>query len=243
MKRMDRNKVTIITCILVCIACISFYLITKKEENKKIQSEELTEELDEEMDELPESDFDLESIEVTYENAVFEIDMRGVFEKEEQSNYFKYELYNYLYEYGYKKIMKFEVQGGSREQSTGQIYFQVKVITKQEEEFIINCWYNDNSYSYYFAFAEEEMSSGIVEIKDMDNELEQIIGSELENMERQFGKYLYNEKTDATEARVTNYEMNGTTVEIQVELNDEYMTYCKIYYDTENHLISFKIWG
>lgn len=241
LKNVSRNKLIVITCIAVCVACVLFYYITKKEENKIANNTVQDEEKSEDIDEVPESDFDLTTIEVLYKNEASEIDVKRLLEQSNQLDYFKYNLYDYLYQLGYKKIQKFEVNGGVKEE-TGQIFFQVNVITNAEEEMMVNCWYDENLYSYYFSFTEEELSAGVVEILEMDQDLKQILGSDLEEIEKKFGQYLYNEKIDATQARVTYYDIVETKVEIQVELNDEYMTYCKIYYNTDDHSFSFKIW-
>lgn len=242
MKKIDRNKLVVITGIIVFIVCIVFYVITKKEVNRNVRLEESSEKQEEETERVPESDFNLENIEVVYQNDTSKVNMQELFEDVEQSNFFKYELYSYLYEHGYKKNIECEVQGGSREEGTEQVYFQIKVMTKEKEEVTVNCWYNEAAYSFYFSFA-EEVNSESVTILEMDTELEQLIKSDLEKIEREFGKYLYGEKNDATVAKVTNYEIVGMVLEIQVELNDEYLTYCKIYYNTEEHSVSFKIWG
>lgn len=55
--------------------------------------------------------------------------------------------------------------------------------------------------------------------------------------------YIFEEKLEATKARVTSYEKNGKEIVIQVELNDEYKTYCKIFYNYEKGKAEYKKWG
>lgn len=240
-KEMEKNKLMLITFIVIFIFCVVFYFLSnndaKKEANEDNQTAEILQ-----PEEAPESDFDLSSIEVRYSKNDGEINMFEAFEKDDQVEYFKFSLYDYLYKRGYKKIKSFDVAGGVKD-GDEKIRFSITVTTEEDDVMQMVCWYDDTLLSYYFIFEEEKLAAQPVTLTGMDSELTSILFDKKEELQKDFGEYLFTEKMIATKAEVSNYELVDDILEIQVVLDDEYMTYCKIYYDVKNKTYEFKKWG
>lgn len=119
--------------------------------------------------------------------------------------------------------------------------FPVDVYLKEEEEPIqTKVSYDTKLENFHFHFLKDELEAAPVEITDIDQELQKYIAKDLEKLQKEFGMYIFEEKLEATKARVTSYEKNGKEIVIQVELNDEYKTYCKIFIITKKVKQSIK---
>lgn len=244
MKNFDRKKVVIIITILSFVMCVVFYSLSSKSKDSNHDSEIHTTEREENEvennDGPPKSDFNLADIEVHYQGEEADINMKRLLTQNDQWNYFLYSLYEFLYERGYKKINKFTVHGGEITEN-GTIYYVSDFIT-EEAEYTVGCWYNESLYSFYFAL-DEELVSVPVKIINLDEEISRLFNDNLDAIEKDFGDYLFNAKVDATSAKVTNYEIKDNIMVIQTEVNDEYLTYCYIYYNMDEHTYYFKVWG
>lgn len=240
----------IITIVVVFILCLILYFFAgnedKNDTGKKKDTAERTEEQSEEpqvesKQEWEESEYKLADMQVFYMPGEG-INMQELFQKLNQENYFKSMVYEYLYANGFPDIKKLEVGTGEAIESE-VTKFSVLAVTEKEEEIELVGNYNQGLLSYYFYFVKDELTAGSVIITNIDEKLQHLIGAELSRIEKQFGIYLFNEKLTAEKAKITHYEIAGDIVEIQVELDDEYKTYCKIYYNAKTQEYEFEKWG
>lgn len=230
---------------VLCIGLIIFTYKTKNIEKKPVyETEEKneTEKENEVSDVAPPDSVPDIKIEYEYTDQI----VKGNLVQNDQLNYFQFLFSDFLSRNGIIDQLqeKIVVGIGTQVDDTDTIQFPVDVYLKEEEEPIqakVN--YDTKLENFHFHFLKDELEAAPVEITDIDQELQKYIAKDLEKLQKEFGMYIFEEKLEATKARVTSYEKNGKEIVIQVELNDEYKTYCKIFYNYEKGKAEYKKWG
>lgn len=240
---MKKEKLIGISCVVIFLICILLFLISNHNE-KSSEDKENTTITENNIDEVqnqetaPESTFKFDEIEFTYE--VTELDIKSILEANTQLNYFQLTLYDYLFEHGYKEVKAIKVTEGKK--TVDNVKFISYATMKNDDEIVVKVDYDIQMLTFFYHF-ETEIEVIPVELKDVDAELNNYITENRDEIERKLGEYLLEQKLDATEAEVKWYEEQEGKLIIQVELNDEYMTYCKIFYDLHTGEFEFKKWG
>ena len=189
-----------------------------------------------------ESDFLYEDVEYVFSGQSGSVKIEDLLNKNDQMATFKFKLYNYLYEHDYKKIRQAVIQNGEW-QEEDNVKFAIVVITDDGTELNVCAEYDVSLYSIFFHFVSEELSAKPVEITKIDAALYDYLKDDLEKIEKVLGEYLFKQKNLASAAEVTSYEKEGDKIVIQLLLNDEYLMYCKIYYDLYTGDIECKLGG
>lgn len=248
---MKREKLVMISCIVLFVISTVLFAISNsksysKEEKQEadIENSVLEETKENEMlqqfTEAPESSFRFGEVEFAYFNT--DLDIKAILEENNQLNYFQFTLYDYLCERGYEDIKEIKVTEGRKTVDNIQFRAYVKML-QNDKEFGIDVDYDTKLLAFYYHFANEEVDIFPVDIIGVNEQLSEYIGADFNEIEREFGKYLYEQKMDATQADIKWFEVQEDKLVIQVELNDEYLTYCKIYYDLVTREFEFKKWG
>ena len=240
---MKKEKLIGLSCVVIFLICIALFLISRHNERNLDDKENITiTETDDGWgkikEEAPESTFKFDEIEFSYE--ITDLDIKSLLEANTQLNYFQLTLYDYLFEYGYKEVKTIKVTEGK--ETVDNVQFVAYVTLKDGEEVVVKVDYDIQLLTFYYHFA-TEVETYPVELTGVDDNLATHISENQDEIEREFGKYLLEQKMDATEAAVKWYKKQEGQLIIQVELNDEFMTYCKIYYDLRTGEFEFKKWG
>lgn len=239
---MKKEKIIGISCVVIFIICMVLFFISYRSEKPSNDNKNLaTDTIDskeEKLTEAPESVFKFDEIEFSYE--IVDLDIKSLLEANTQLNYFQFTLYDYLFERGYKEIKTIKVTEGK--ETVDNVQFVAYVTLKDGEEIVVKVDYDIQLLTFYYHFA-TEVETYPVELTDVDDVLAAYISENKDEIERKFGQYLLEQKLDATEAAVKWYEEQEGQLVIQVELNDEYLTYCKIYYELQTGEFEFEKWG
>lgn len=244
---LKQKKLIMIALSIIFVFSIVFYFLSSKGENKtekynEFITEEDNSDLPEENTEWEESSFKYDSVNFRYHAEPGTIAMDSLLDKNEQRHVLEYKLYNFLFNKGYREIESIDICGG-KEIETEFIEFSAVAITKKEKkELELKIVYNTGLYSFGIHFIKDEYNATPVTIQNMDYEVEKILRDKLKILEREFGIFTFNEKLEANTASITHYEIKDNILSMQVELDDEYQTYCRIYYDMEQEKFDFKKW-
>lgn len=244
---LKQKKLIMIVLSIIFVFSIVFYFLSSKGENQTEKDNEfITEEdnsdLPEENTEWEESSFKYDSVDFRYHAETGTIAMDSLLDKNEQRHVLEYKLYNFLFNKGYKEIQSIDIYGGT-EIETEFIEFSAVAITKKEkEELELKIVYNTGLYSFGIHFIKDEYNATPVSIQNIDYEVEKVLRDKLKILEREFGIFAFNEKLEANTASITHYEIEDNILSMQVELDDEYQTYCRIYYDMEQEKFDFRKW-
>lgn len=247
---MKQKKLVMIVLGAIFVISLSLYFLSTREE-KTIEKENEAEseiEINNEMS-SGESNMDWEESPFKYDSVTFHyrteqdmVDMKALLDQNEQRHVLEYKLYSFLFEKGYKEIESVEIYGGKKIE-TEFVEFTATAITKKEKEDLeLKIIYNTGLYSFGIHFIKDEYNATPVSIRNMDYDVENILRDKLKILEKEFGVFVFHEKLSAKTATITHYEMNENLLSMQVELDDEYKTYCRIYYDTEREEFDFKKW-
>lgn len=245
---MKQKKLIMIALSIIFIVSVGLYfLATREEKNIEKKDKAIAEEKKEvnsgesNMD-WEESPFKYDSVTFHYHTEPNMIDVKALLDQNEQRHVLEYKLYSFLYEKGYKEIESVEIYGGKKIE-TEFVDFTATAITKKEKEDLeLKIIYNTGLYSFGIHFIKDEYNATPVSIRNMDYDVENILRDKMETLEKEFGVFVFHEKLSAKTATITHYEMNDNLLSMQVELDDEYQTYCRIYYDTEREEFDFKKW-
>ena len=243
---MKQKKLIMIVLSIIFVFCIVFYFLSSNEENKtkkqnKFIAEDNTNSAEENTD-WEESTFKYDSVDFRYHTDQGMLDMASLLDQNEQRHVLEYKLYSFLFNKGYEEIEAIDIYGGQKTDAEF-IEFTATATAKTEKEVLeLKVVYNTGLYSFGIHFVKDEYNATPIAIRDMDYEVEQILRDKLEILEEEFGIFAFNEKLQAKTASITHYAIENNILSMQVELDDEYQTYCRIYYDIEQEKFDFKKW-
>lgn len=243
----QKKLIMIVLSVTFVFSIVLFFLSSSGERKTEKHNEFIAEEKNnanssEENTDWAESSFKYDSINFRYHTEQGMIDMASILDQNEQRHVLEYKLYSYLFDKGYKEIEVIDIYGGQKIEMEF-IEFKAAAITKTEKEVLeLKIVYNTGLYSFGIHFVKDEYNATPVAIRDMDYEVEQILRDKLEILEKEFGIFAFNEKLEAKTASITHYAIENNILSMQVELDDEYQTYCRIYYDIEQEKFDFKKW-
>ena len=249
---MKREKLILITCIIIFGLCILLLFFSQNKEGDnakenvaenteqlKIEQEFTNESMNFEEELFQESRFEYDSIEFSYDNS--QLNVEKILMDNEQISYFQLTLYEYLYERGYKEISEIKICEGK--QLVDNIRFIALVKQNDETENKVIVEYDTELLSFFYYFEDTILGAEPVEILDLDEKLRAFIGEKIEELEKELGKYIFEQKIDAKKADVKWYYEEDNKLVIQLELQDEYLTFCKIIMDLETKEYQFLKWG
>lgn len=240
---MKREKLIMIVCTVLFVICLVLFGLSNKKEKEQDDTDNVTDtqstesELQKSAD-VPESDFGYDKVKFIYVNDGFNIE--ALLQSNGQLGYFQLTLYEYLYNRGYDDVIKIAISDG--EETSDNVKFSAVVHTEDEKEFKIIVEYDIQLLAFYYYFADSILEATPVNLTGVDPDLSGYIGTVQGEMEKKLGEFIYQEKLEATRAEVKWYEVQEEQLVIQLELNDEYKTYCKIYYNLETSTYEFKKW-